>query len=71
MAVLEVVLRRKLDPACMQKIFDIAKRQRDPDVEHRGEADNLGTRLEVLVGGALGHAERLADRTVALHAKVF
>ena len=45
-----------IDPAFMQQIFDIPKRERKSDVQHHRKADNLWTGFEVLEGGRFGHS---------------
>jgi len=68
-----------LDTALMQQILDVPKREREPDVHHHRQADDLAARLEVLEWVRLGHAETLAsalprlklslsDKTARLHA---
>ena len=47
------------DTAFVQQILDIAKRQREPDIEHHGQADDLGTGFETLEGEAFGHNQTL------------
>ena len=47
-----------IDPALMEKVFDIPKRQRKPDIHHHRKLDDLGRRLEV--------AERIAGHHVTL-----
>ena len=49
-----------LDPAFVQQVFDIAQRQREPEIKHHCQADDLWTCLEVAKGGALCHIRRLA-----------
>lgn len=49
-----------LDAPFVPKILDVAQRQREPDVEHHRQADDLRARLEVAERGALGHQRRLA-----------
>ena len=39
--------------------FALAQRQREPNVEHHRQADDLWARLEVAERGALGHQTRL------------
>ncbi len=39
-----------IDATFMQKIFDIAKLKREPDIHHHRQADDLGGRLEVAKG---------------------
>ena len=49
-----------LDTPLMQEILHVAQRQREPNLEHHRQADDLWARLEVTERGALGHAVRLA-----------
>src|SRR6056297_590952 len=49
-----------LDTTLVQQILDVPKRQREPDVHHDRQADDLGRRLEVLEGVAFGHLGTLA-----------
>lgn len=55
-----------LDAAFMQMVLDIAERQREPDVHHHGQANDLGRGLEVPEREALGHPARLGDRPARL-----
>src|SRR6056297_446378 len=50
-----------LDTALMQKILDVPKREREPDVHHHRQTDDLAARLEVLEWVRFGHAETLAS----------
>ncbi len=45
-----------IDPALMQQIFDIPKREWKSDVQHHRKADDLGTGFEVFEGGRFGHS---------------
>lgn len=47
-----------IDPALMEKVFDIPKRKRKPDIHHHRKLDDLGRRFEV--------AERIAGHQVTL-----
>jgi hypothetical protein len=38
------------DTAPVQQIFDIPERDREPDIQHHCQADDLGAGLEVLEG---------------------
>lgn len=51
-----------LDAPLLQVILDIAQRQREADVEHHRQTDDLGAGLEVAKRRAFGHALRLAGR---------
>jgi hypothetical protein len=44
-----------LDTSLVKQIFDIAQRQREPNLEHHRQADDLWARFEVAERGALGH----------------
>ena len=48
-------LMADLDAALVQEVLDVAQRERVSDIEHHGQADDLGAGLEVPEGGALGH----------------
>src|SRR6056297_1629700 len=58
-----------LNAALMQQVLDIPKRQRESDVHHHRQADDLGTGLEVLEWVALTHGGRLRDRPTPAQAK--
>ena len=58
-----------LDAPLVQEILDIAQRQREADVEHHRQANDLGARFEVAKRGALGHPARLAGRPTPLQEK--
>jgi len=64
-------LMADFDPAFMQQIFDISKRQWEPDVEHHRQADDLGARLEVAEGGKFCHPGKLAGRPCRLKQSSF
>jgi len=49
-------LMADLDAVFVQQVFDVAQRQRETDVHHNRQTDDLGARLEIAEGGALGHA---------------
>jgi hypothetical protein len=55
-----------LDAPLMEKVLNVAKRKRIPDIQHHRQADDVGTRLEVAEWGAFGHSETLARRPVRL-----
>jgi hypothetical protein len=42
-----------LDSALLQTILYTSERQREPEIEHDRQTDDLWTRLEVVVWGAL------------------
>jgi hypothetical protein len=44
-----------LDTSLVKQIFDIAQRQREPNLEHHRQADDLWARFEGAERGALGH----------------
>lgn len=56
-----------VDAALVQEVFGITKRERESDVEHHRQADNLPARLEVDKGNAIRHRARLRDRQVRLN----
>lgn len=54
-----------VDSALVQQVFDISQRQGEPNVQHHGQADDLGARLEIANGvrfARLGKLRRPADR---------
>ena len=55
-----------LDPALVQQIFDIPKRERETDVQHHRKADDLGTGFEVLKRGRPDHGQKLRNRAAPL-----
>jgi hypothetical protein len=48
-----------LDPTLVQQVFDIAERQREPDVHHHGQADDFGGGLEVAKRAQFAHPRML------------
>jgi hypothetical protein len=56
------------DTGLMQQILDVAERQGEPDLHHRGQADDLGAGLEVAKGGRFCHIRRLTGRLCRLKA---
>ena len=48
-----------IDAAFMQQIFHIAERQREPDVQHHRQADDLWARFEIAKRRRLGHERTL------------
>jgi len=44
-----------IDAAFVQKIFNIAKRKRKPNIHHDGQTDDLGARLELAKGAGFCH----------------
>src|SRR6056297_1444010 len=70
-----------LDTTLVQQILNVPERQREPDVHHDRQADDLGRRLEVLEGVAFGHLGTLAgamprlkpsssDKTIKTHERL-
>ena len=55
-----------VDAALVQQVFDVAERQREPDVHHDRQADDFGRGLEVPERGTLGHPGRLASQVGSL-----
>ena len=45
----------ELDPKLFKQILNVPKRQREPDVQHHRQTDDLGARLEVLERERFGH----------------
>lgn len=50
-----------LDTALTEQVFDFPERQRESDVEHDRQADDLGRCFEVAEGEALGHPQTLSS----------
>ena len=50
------------DAALVQRVLDVSPRQRETDVEHDCETDNLGRRPEVTERAAFGHPATLVCR---------
>ena len=59
-----------VDAALVEQILDIPKRQREADVEHHRQADDLGARLEVLKRGKFCHDRTLAGALPRLKASL-
>src|SRR6056297_3130124 len=55
-----------VDAPFMEQILDVAKRQREPDVQHHRQADDLWARLEIAEGAAFGHLRTLASALTRL-----
>lgn len=55
-------LMADLDAAFMQQIFDVSKRQREPDGEHHRQADDLRACLEITKRAVSGHEKTLDGR---------
>ena len=51
-------LMQDFDPPFVQEVLYVAKRQREPDVEHHRQADDLRRGFEVTEGALSGHAGR-------------
>ncbi len=50
------------DPALMQQILHIPKRQQEPDIQHHRKVDDLGTRLEIAERVEFCHNWTLRDQ---------
>ncbi len=48
-----------LDPAFLQLVLDVPERQREPDIQHHRQADDLRACFEVTEGAGYGHVARL------------
>jgi hypothetical protein len=59
-------LMADVNAAFMQKIFHIAKRKRETNVHHHGQADGLRACLEVTKGGTFCHPVTLIARPARL-----
>ncbi len=55
-----------IDAAFVQQILDISKGQRETDVHHNRQSDNLTTRFEVPKWVRFGHPVRLRNRPARL-----
>ncbi len=51
-----------IDPTLVQKVLDISKRKRKPNVKHHCQADDLRARLEILEWVAFCHPTTLGVR---------
>ena len=51
-----------LDAALMQEVLDVAQGQREPDIHHDCQADDLRAGLEVAKGAAFCHPPKLGHR---------
>ena len=49
-----------VDPSLVQKVLNISKRKRKPDIHHHGQADDLGAGAKVPEGARFCHPTRLA-----------
>ncbi len=56
-----------VDPAFVQQIFDIPKRERETDVQHHRKTDDLGTGFEVFERGGSGHGQKLRNTPAPLN----
>ncbi len=59
------------DAPLVEKVLDVPKRQREPDVKLDGQADDLGLSLGVAKWGALGHGRKLRNRPTRLKPSSF
>lgn len=64
-------LMADIDAPLMQKIFDIAKRKRKPDVEHHRQADDIRAGLAVLEWVTFRRAGTLREHPAPAQAKYF
>lgn len=48
-----------LDAALVQQVVDVPQRERERDIQHHGQADDLRARLEILEWAGFGHSGRL------------
>ncbi len=55
-----------IDASLVQQIFDIPKRERESDVQHHGQADDLRTGFKVFERGRSGHGQKLRTRPAPL-----
>ncbi len=55
-----------IDASLMKQIFDIPKRERETDVQHHCNADDLRTGFEVLEWRLFNHARRLREHPAPL-----
>jgi len=60
-------LMADVDAAFVQKILNIAKRKRKPNIHHDGQTDDLWARLEVAKGAAFCHPATLIARPARLN----
>ncbi len=59
-------LMTDIDVALLQQILDIAKGQRETDVHHNRQSDNLTARFEIAEWIRLGHLQTLQIRSARL-----
>jgi hypothetical protein len=55
-----------LDPSLVQQVFDVSERKREPNVEHRRQANDLRARLEIAKWGTFCHPTTLRNRPARL-----
>lgn len=55
-----------IDATLLLQVFDIPKRQWEPDIEHHRQANNLGAGFEILKWRAFGHPHKLRNRPARL-----
>ena len=48
-----------VNAAFVEQVLNIPKRERKLDVQHHGQADDLGARFEIAEGAMIFHAENL------------
>ena len=56
-----------IDATFVQKVFDVAKRKRKPNVHHHRQPDDFGRRLEILEWVAFCHSVKLDRRPARLN----
>ena len=54
------------DDAFVKQIFHVAERQRETNIEHHCQADNLAARFEVTKWGQFRHPAKLRNRPACL-----
>ena len=57
-----------IDAAFVQQIFHIAKGQREPNIQHHSQANDLGASFEIPKRGAFCHSARLRNHPARLKA---
>ncbi len=55
-----------VDASLVQQIFDIPKRERETDVQHNRQADDLGTGFKVFERRGSGHGQKLRNHPARL-----
>ncbi len=48
-----------IDATLMEQVLNVPKGQREADIQHHRETDDLGARLEIAEGTAFGHVPKL------------